>query len=704
MLPIAALLLTACNARVDPAVPVLTGFVTTAATPSGLVALRDASTPREEVSTRTDAAGAFAIDARGLEPPFLLRTEVTEGATTSRLHAVWTGPVNLNPITEAVVVGAAAGADPDVLFAAPDPEPVRSVAGRARAVSAQLAAALAPLYRLYGVTDPVEDTSAACAAALRALLLDVSVVVAPNRDLVVTNRATAAVIYQGPTATPSAGTFVAANLPLGPLGGGATAFPGCEGSGCNTRGGFTSTAATPRIFRVTSLADGSGAGTLGACIAASGPRVCLFAVAGTIRTGGYAVANPYLTIDARSAPGGGVALSAEGTTPRLSEHDLVWIRTHDVVIRGLRMRAGWMDRKAHALGMWAASAGDDIHDIVLDHNSFSLGKDGNIDIYGGAGAPAAQAPRQMTLSYNVIAEALDMSDLLAATGSRGSLTGGGSATYADPVVDVDYHHNFFASNMYRNPLFTGKSGRWVNNVLFNWRWWGMQTTCGAAVDMIANLGKLGPAYTRGGYLGMYATDFGSSDCASGTTQTYLEGNQYAGDDAVYGWDSKIVSADSTATSATYRRAAPLPAPTSGPPIRAARADVASASVVGSLGAGASYRLDCGGRRVANRDSADVRVAETQWASLPSFSWTGRTTVASWGGYPAIGTITSTTTCASGGQDNASCTCADADGDGMPDLWETWACGSATACDPLAAYRGTAWTNLEAYLSGAAGVP
>ena len=56
-----------------------------------------------------------------------------------------------------------------------------------------------------------------------------------------------------------------------------TAFPGAEGYGRFAIGGRGGA-----VHRVTSLAN-SGPGTLRACVEASGPRTCVFAVSGTLR-------------------------------------------------------------------------------------------------------------------------------------------------------------------------------------------------------------------------------------------------------------------------------------------------------------------------------------------------------------------------------------------------------------------------------------
>lgn len=113
---------------------------------------------------------------------------------------------------------------------------------------------------------------------------------------------------------------------------GLKAFPGAAGYGAVSAGGRGG-----RIIAVTTLAD-SGTGSLRACIDASGPRVCVFRVNGTIRFTQRPpwITKPFLTIAGQTAPGGGITLAhaggAAGRTP------LVIKETHDVVIRHIRVR------------------------------------------------------------------------------------------------------------------------------------------------------------------------------------------------------------------------------------------------------------------------------------------------------------------------------------------------------------------------------
>lgn len=144
------------------------------------------------------------------------------------------------------------------------------------------------------------------------------------------------------------------------------AFPGAVGYGSIAKGGRGG-----RVMVVTSLGD-TGPGTLRACIEASGPRVCTFAVAGVIRFLGRPpiIRNPYITIAGQTAPGGGITLAHSGAVG--GRTPLVVKGTNDVVIRDIRVRNDRLgeDRKAEDSITIESS-----RRVIIDHVSASWARD-----------------------------------------------------------------------------------------------------------------------------------------------------------------------------------------------------------------------------------------------------------------------------------------------------------------------------------------
>jgi pectate lyase len=216
------------------------------------------------------------------------------------------------------------------------------------------------------------------------------------------------------------------------------AFPGAEGFGTDTTGGRGG-----RIFAVTSLAD-SGPGTLREAIEASGPRMIVFHVGGTINLEkSINIRNPYITIAGQTAPGDGIQLAHAGLK----------IATHDVVIRGLRIRPGDKNRSVHDAIDPHGGRGA-VRNLVIDHSSLSWGMDENIGLWDDV--------QDVTIQWSIISEGLYDSFHPSGPHSRGILVG-------DGIKNVALHHNLLAHNNRRNPeLKGGTSTTIINNLLYNW--------------------------------------------------------------------------------------------------------------------------------------------------------------------------------------------------------------------------------------------
>jgi pectate lyase len=252
-----------------------------------------------------------------------------------------------------------------------------------------------------------------------------------------------------PTATPAAG------------GGPVVAFPGAEGFGAQSKGGRGGT-----VIEVTNLND-SGAGSLRACVAAQGPRICVFRVGGTITTQSEIIAtNPYLTIAGQTAPGGGITLRA---AQNYHEEPFI-ISTHDVVIRFVRFRAGASAVPNSSRRSLTINSG--AYNVILDHCSFSWATDQPLLLIDGV--------HNTTVQWSIISEGLAHSTHseggVFQEHSTGLSVSGKNYKSTEKTGNITIHHNLLAHNGGRNPQNAGYGLEdVVNNVIYNWGGQGFTT-------------------------------------------------------------------------------------------------------------------------------------------------------------------------------------------------------------------------------------
>jgi pectate lyase len=231
-------------------------------------------------------------------------------------------------------------------------------------------------------------------------------------------------------------------------------FPGAAGFGSDTpagRGG--------QVYKVTTLNE-YGTGSLRECAEASGPRVCVFEIAGTIQLLGDSITirDPYLTIAGQTAPSPGITLRGPFTP--------IWIRTHDVLIQHLHFRAGddaggdpYFNRASISIGGWSPTMTEN---IVIDHNSFSWATDQTVTIW--------EYANNITLSNNIFADPLDDS-FHQSTDSTSDTTvvphGYGPIVGGTTVGSVSFTRNLFANQIERNPLTRARQSLVANNLIYN---------------------------------------------------------------------------------------------------------------------------------------------------------------------------------------------------------------------------------------------
>jgi len=250
-------------------------------------------------------------------------------------------------------------------------------------------------------------------------------------------------------ATATAGGEAPRGAPAGAM----PAFAGAQGWAARTPGGRGG-----RILRVTTLAP-DGPGSLLAAIATPGPRIVVFEVGGVIDLERRIIdiREPYLTIAGQTAPSPGITLVRGG----------IELRTHDVIIRHIRVRTG--DAGLARGSGWDPDAfsTQGARDVIVDHCSMSWGIDENLSASGPrfTGRTPEEwrqgTSHRITFSNNIIADGLARSTHPKGEHSKGSLI-------HDNVTGMLIAGNLYANNMERNPLFKGGvQGAVVNNLIYN---------------------------------------------------------------------------------------------------------------------------------------------------------------------------------------------------------------------------------------------
>ena len=248
---------------------------------------------------------------------------------------------------------------------------------------------------------------------------------------------------------------------------GIPAFPGAWGGGMFATGGRGG-----KVIAVTNLND-SGPGSLRAAIETEGRRIVVFRVAGIIQLkSALDINHPHITIAGQSAPGDGICLAGDSLN----------INTHNVILRHLRVRRGRPEGGQGSDNIGGNPEGR----IIVDHCSTSWGMDENLSLYRYM-KPMPDGSREKHPTKNVTVQWCISSEALNAKNHAFGGTWGGE--------DATFHHNLFACNTGRNPsIGMGGEFDFRNNVIFNWR---HRTMDGgdetSLVNVINNYYKPGPA-------------------------------------------------------------------------------------------------------------------------------------------------------------------------------------------------------------------
>lgn len=229
------------------------------------------------------------------------------------------------------------------------------------------------------------------------------------------------------------------------------------GFGANATGGSGKT-----VVHVTNLND-SGTGSFRAALGSN--RTIVFDVGGTITLKSeVAMTVSNLTIDGSTAPSPGITFSL---------HGIHFNSCNNVILTNFRHRGGYPGGDATGDGnpiMIDVSS----YNMVLDHLSLSGGNDETIDIFN-------------------YCHDITIQNCLFGPGMAGSPNY--AMTFADHSYNLSFYHNCVVSSLYRNPatsfdvhgdIATGITGDLVNNLVWDYKSYGMTVYWGSKTNVIGN--------------------------------------------------------------------------------------------------------------------------------------------------------------------------------------------------------------------------
>ena len=251
------------------------------------------------------------------------------------------------------------------------------------------------------------------------------------------------------------------------------AFPGAEGFGSSTSGGRFG-----RILFVTNLNDtldlNSSAykGSLRWALNETWPevsanpynqrRIIIFKVGGIIPiVDSLILKQPFVTIAGQTAPGDGITIKG----------DMLVIATHDVIVRGIRVRVGDQGTLTccrDGINISTTDANSDVYNVIIDHCSVSWAIDENISTWVDPEKPFTV--HDITFQLNIISEGLYHS-IHVDESAKGNVTDPHSmgAILGQDATNMTVHHNIFAHNEGRNPRISGiVNSEVINNIIYDW--------------------------------------------------------------------------------------------------------------------------------------------------------------------------------------------------------------------------------------------
>jgi pectate lyase len=468
------------------------------------------------------------------------------------------------------------------------------------------------------------------------------------------------------------------------------AFPEAQGGGAASVGGRGGV-----VKEVTNLED-SGPGSLRSCIDATGPRTCVFRVAGMItQRSDLVVNNAFLTIAGQTAPGE-IILGGPG-----NKGYALRVSTHDVIIRYITISP---DDFATPSGPSTGTVGFGIvnghnYNIILDHvTSRWSGNKMWITTSNYVG------PNHLiTTSWSLFYE--PHAGHPVGPGTAGNPVGCPhappdpsleNACFSSQETDIDFHHNMFVNISHRIPEVDNKSVRWVNNLTFNWAFYAFAGLGGETLDIINNKWVRGNLNSSAQAHEIHVTEHDPE--VLGDPSVFVSGNIGPNQSNPNGDQYLLVSHISGENGHetgripdSWKRTAPMPAtpfPITADP--AANLDDILLPTVGN-----SQHLDCSGAWVSHRDDADKRIIAQYQSKGPGGFWPNDITKTGTAALPLP-------TPAAPWQDRPvlmGVACTESLHDGIPDQWKKAQGLSTTNRDLYKKLAPDGYTILEHYLNG-----
>ncbi len=182
---------------------------------TGLVTIKDASSPTREKAAFISKSGTFSLDVSDMKGPYILTAHGSIGRTDYLLYSFAEKPgiVNINPLTHLAVTAAAGADDPEQIYAHPEPVTLQKIKLNLPVVVNTIQTKLKPLFKLYDVdnADPIKDPFTFYGSGFDALFDDMKFAFT-NGDLAIVDAATGSDIFRSKAAYINVGRFV--KLPL----------------------------------------------------------------------------------------------------------------------------------------------------------------------------------------------------------------------------------------------------------------------------------------------------------------------------------------------------------------------------------------------------------------------------------------------------------------------------------------------------------